>query len=402
MGGIMTPISMGRGFQEAHRDNQRDEAYALEKQNTELRRKGLDLQMQESQMRMDETKANQPLARMQREAAMVSQIATFGLSNISEVDDADLPEYAAKLLSDMPMGGQVRVQDGQLVSNGKPVPVDRKWLEHKLTLLARPELALKMKMDEFTPRSYADAEGNVSTMTPAEAKSKGGFTQVDDMTASLDLKKGMTENKYADQTAQGALNLQAAQINSANRANQREPKEPKTAQFVDPKTQQVITMPESEGQRLGLQLYGDVSATNKLQKGEDGEGGTGGGNFSKTTPQSAWDAGYKQTMTSLGYVVSKSNAYGEPTAWGTLDEKGAIKEGPVDNRDAIRITNQAFDIVANGRPVRLPDGSTRTISTVTEAIQILAEARAKVKSGAAAETAAAKAAAQAAMNATQQ
>ena len=391
MGGIMTPITMGRGFREARQDNRRDEMLEMEKQNSELRRKGLDLQLQEGQMRMEETKANQPLVKMQRDAAMVSHIATFGLSNLGEVDDADLPEYAAKLLSDMPMGGQVRVENGQIVGNGKPVPVTREWLGNKLTMLAKPELALKMKMDEYTPRSYADAQGNVSTMTPAEAKSKGGFTQVEDMTASLGLKKGLVEDKFAERKEQGALNLQTAQINSANRANQREPKEPKTAQFVDPKTKQVITMPVEEGQKRGLTLHGDYAATQKLQGGGETESP-----FSETSPQSAWDAGYKQTMTSLGYVVSKSNAYGEPTAWGTIDEKGAIKDGPVDNRDAIRITNQAFDLVANQRPVRLPDGSTRTVSTVTEAVKLLVEARAKVK----AEGENAKAAAQAATNAT--
>ena len=391
MGGIMVPITMGRGFREARQDNRRDEMLEMEKQNSELRRKGLDLQLQEGQMRMDDAKANQPLVKMQRDAAMVSHIATFGLSNIGEVDDADLPEYAAKLFTDMPMGGQVRVQDGQLISNGKPVPVSRAWLEDRLTKLAVPEMALKMKMAEHTPAKFADAQGNVSTMTPAEAKAKGGFTQVEDMTASLGLKKGLVEDKYAERKEQGALDLQAAQINGANRANQREPKEPKTAQFVDPATKQVVTMPVEEGQKRGLTLHGDYAATQKLQGSGEIESP-----FSETSPQSAWDAGYKQTMTSLGYVVSKSNAYGEPTAWGTIDEKGAIKEGPVDNRDAIRITNQAFDLVANQRPVRLPDGSTRRVSTVTEAVKLLVEARAKVK----AEGENAKAAAQAAVNAT--
>lgn len=391
MGGIMVPITMSHGFREARQDNRRDEMLEMEKQNSELRRKGLDLQLQEGQMRMDDAKANQPLVKMQRDAAMVSHIATFGLSNLGDVDDADLPDFAAKLFTDMPMGGQVRVENGQIVGNGKPVPVSRAWLEDRLTKLAVPEMALKMKMEEYTPTKFTDAQGNVSTMTPAEAKSKGGFTQVEDMKAGLDIKKGLVEDKYAERKEQGALNLQTAQINSANRANQREPKEPKMAQFVDPATKQVVTMPVEEGQKRGLILHGDYAATQKLQGGGETESP-----FSETTPQSAWDAGYKQTMTSLGYVVSKSNAYGEPTAWGTIDEKGAIKDGPVDNRDAIRITNQAFDLVANQRPVRLPDGSTRRVSTVTEAVKLLVEARAKVK----AEGEAAKGAAQAAMNAT--
>ena len=399
MGGIMVPITMGRGFREARQDNRRDDMLEMEKQNSELRRKGLDLQLQEGQMRMDDAKANQPLVKMQRDAAMVSHIATFGLSNLGDVDDADLPEYAAKLLSDMPMGGQVRVQEGQLISNGKPVPVTREWLEDRLTKLAVPEMALKMKMAEHTPAKFADAQGNVSTMTPAEAKTKGGFTQVEDMTASLGLKKGLVEDKYAERKEQGALNLQTAQINSANRANQREPKEPKAAQYVDPKTGQVVTMPVEEGQRLGLQLYGDVAATNKLKKGEDGEGGEGGV-FSKTTPQASWDAGKKQAMTLLGYVAADTNVWGEPIAWAQIGPGGEKLSGPVDHSAANKITNDAYDLVANKKPVVFPDGSTRVISTVTEAVQILADAHLRKKARYAKETADAKKAATEAMNAT--
>lgn len=232
MGGIAIPINVFDGVRQAEKDISDRRLEDARMRMFDQQAKSAELQQQSQKLSLEQARKNIPLQDMQRDASMVTEYARFGFQNVDRVTDQDLPAYAAKLFSDMPVHGAVTVQNGQLFDGQRTMPVTRDSLKQILTQLANPEVAMKMKMDEWqektAPRKYFNPQtGDVKYMAPGEAAGMGGYQDVANyeigqkgIKLGADAQEAQAKAKYAGAIIQAELAAKrASAANSAASAS---------------------------------------------------------------------------------------------------------------------------------------------------------------------------------------
>lgn len=350
MAGIMIPITMSQGVQRAREDNQNDNRYAMDLEYNQRRLEGLDLSQRRDRMALDEMEKGAPLRELQRKAQMTSEMArqaytwlANGHPELGEVPDDQIGGYMAKVLSDTPVFGEVKVQpDGSLSDGKRTMKMDRQTALKMLAGLADPERAMQLAQQE---QQYINENGKVETMTAAEAQGRGLEMATDKM-AGYGLNKARIEDRDAEENARLGLDAKRAQIASSNRANREKPDD---MQFVSPDGKTVKTMSKKDGFAAGWTPYGDFTATQKLQGlGEDPY------DFSMQSPGSIESDAYDAYLADMGYQFSiVKDEFGTPVKQWTKGGKAAeiSPEDHASARDYAKMTNR---ILATGEAKSVP------------------------------------------------
>ena len=350
MAGIMIPITMSQGVQRAREDNQNDDRYAMDLEYNQRRLEGLDLSQRRDRMAMDEMEKGAPLRELQRKAQMTSEMAkqaytwlANGHPELGQVPDDQIGGYMAKVLSDTPVFGEVKVQpDGSLSDGKRNMKMDRQTALKMLAGLADPEKAMELAQQE---QQYINENGKVETMTAGEAQSRGLEMAADKM-SGYGLHKAQIEDMDAEENARLGIAAKKAQIAASNRAHREKPDD---MQFVSPDGKTVKTMGRSQGLEMGWTPYGDYTATRKLQGlGEDGY------DFSPQSPGSVEGDAYDAYLADMGYQFNiVKDEFGTPVKQLTKGGKAA-EISPEDHTDAREYARLVNNILASGEAKSIP------------------------------------------------
>ena len=349
MAGIMIPISMSQGVQRAREDNQADQRFAMDQEYNQRRLEGLDLSQRRDRMALDEMEKGAPLRELQRKAQMTSEMArqaytwlANGHPELGEVPDDQIGGYMAKVLSDTPVFGEVKVQpDGSLSDGKRTMKMDRQTALKMLAGLADPERAMQLAQQE---QQYINEKGKVETMTAGEAKSRG-LGLATDQKAGFDLNAARISDKYAEQDARLGLDVKRAQRDAHNRANREKPDE---MQFVSPDGKTARTMDRKQGLEMGWTPMADYKATAALQGGGDPY------DFSKQNAGSVEDDAYDAYLADMGYQFSVvKDEFGNPVKqWAKGGKPAEISpDDHASARNYARLTNR---ILASGEAKSVP------------------------------------------------
>lgn len=342
MSGIVFPITMNAGRQAAHRDNQADQRFAQDQKLNDMRMTGLQTQQTMLQRQMAEDEEDAPIRKMKRDAEKISHLAKYAVTNLDRVADKDVPAYMAKVLSEMPVFGQVEARGNRLFDGEKAIPMGRAEAEKLLATFADPDHALKLKMEEA---QYVDSQGNITTTTAANAQ-RLGLSRVGDVKAGYDLNAARIGDKYAEEEAQLGLTAKQAQIDSSrasaasSRASTAKSQQEKMAMYTDGKT--VQTMTPEEAQAKGFRLLAD----HKAEQGLHG-GGPEPYDFSKQTPEAAAEYAFEAALQDSGFKLEEftNHETGITTKKWT---KGGEEASAEDIQKAVTVARQAVDLMDKG------------------------------------------------------
>ena len=342
MSGIVFPITMGAGRQAAHRDNQADQRFAQDQKLGEMQMAGLQMQQQLQQRQLAEDNEEAPIRKMKRDAEKISHLAKYAVSNLDRVADKDVPAYMAKVMSEMPVFGQVEARGNQLFDGEKAIPMGRAEAEKLLATFADPDTALKLKMEEA---QYVDSQGNITTTTAANAQ-RQGLSRVGDVKAGYDLNSARIGDKYAEQDAQLGISAKQAQIDSSrasaasSRASTAKSQQEKMAMYTDGKT--VQTMTPEEAQAKGFRLLADHKAEQGLH-GPQSEPY----DFSKQTPEAAAEYAFEAALQDNGFKLDET--FSPETGLTTKKwTKGGVEATAEDIQRAVAVARQAVDLMDKG------------------------------------------------------